>query len=166
MTFLCQNWLFSNRKFCSFILRLLKTFWFGRFSLPFLFKVAISVVRFSNLWFSDSFASKYCHWNGRKVCWFQTEIFWRKKILLLQSCKILCTYIPTFFCLEILLLERKKRVLIPNWKFWHKKVSESKVAKSAITSGYSDLEVEWKRKASISNWRFKKVAISKVDKIM
>ena len=97
MTFLCQNWLFSNRKFCSFILRLLKTFWYGRFSLPFLFKVAISVVRFSNLWFSDSFASKYCHWNGRKVCWFQTEIFWRKKILLLQSCKIFCTYIPTFF---------------------------------------------------------------------
>ena len=128
MTFLCQNWLFSNRKFCSFILRLLKTFWYGRFSLPFLFKVAISVVRFSNLWFSDSFASKYCHWNGRKVCWLQTEIFWRKKILLLQSCKIFCTYIPTFFfgfsdffCVEILLLERKKRVLIPNWKFWRKK---------------------------------------------
>ena len=71
-----------------------------------------------------------------------------------------------FFCVEILLLERKKRVLIPNWKFWHKKVSESKVAKSAITSGYSDLEVEWKRKASISNWHLKKVAISKVDKIM
>ena len=97
VTFLCQNWLFSNRKFCSFILRLLKTFWYGRFSFSFLFKVAISIVTFSNLWFSDSFASKYCHWNGRKVCWFQTEIFWRKKILLLQSCKILCTYIPTFF---------------------------------------------------------------------
>ena len=74
--------------------------------------------------------------------------------------------LATFLRRNVVVGTEEKSVDIKPNIFDVKKVSESKVAKSAITSGYSDLEVEWKRKASISNLHIKKVAISKVDKIM
>ena len=75
-------------------------------------------------------------------------------------------FCPKYFCcVEILLLERKKRVLIPNWKFWHKKVSESKVAKSAITSGYSDLKWNGREKRPYQIDILKKLLYPKLTKL-
>ena len=57
--------------------------WYGRFSLPFHFEVAISGSngRFSNLGFRDFFTSKFSVWNQHSFLPFQQQYFYAKKSL-------------------------------------------------------------------------------------
>ena len=57
--------------------------WYGRFSLPFHFEVAISGSngRFSNLGFRDFFMSKFSVWNQHSFLPFQQQYFYAKKSL-------------------------------------------------------------------------------------
>ena len=131
--------------------------WYGRFSLPFHFEVAISGSngRFSNLGFRDFFMSKFSVWNQHSFLPFQQQYFYAKKSLkpkkevaISGKYRRFCNLgIREFFMSKNFSLKSTHFSAIPMTIFWRKRVAKSKVAKSY--NGDSDLEKEWKRKASI-----------------
>ena len=129
--------------------------WYGRFSLPFHFEVAISGSngRFSNLGFRDFFMSKFSVWNQHSFLPFQQQYFYAKKSLKPKKGRYISTEDfatleqENFFTSKNFSLKSTHFSAIPMTIFWRKRVAKSKVAKSY--NGDSDLEKEWKRKASI-----------------
>ena len=118
--------------------------WYGRFSLPFHFEVAISGSngRFSNLGFRDFFMSKFSVWNQHSFLPFQWQYFHAKESLnqrLLNLTTEIATlkrngrekrpYQNVFKSRKI----KEQNFLLQNNQFWHKKVTHSQVAKSSDT---------------------------------